>query len=166
MCPRGSRTLWAIHNAMMWVAWVLLMCVILCSARYFRHYWRKSIYIHAIFSGIVALLTVGGVIMAWKRNWDMSNKREMEMPGTYPYGPYIMHWQSYSAMFENIATFWTFGIFISGSLAWFYRRFGSYAWGTTRVLKMGKFHKYFSLVFCFFVQGLIMFAIIDNFGFT
>jgi hypothetical protein len=75
MCPRGSRTLWAIHNAMMWVAWVILMAVILCSARYFRHYWRKSIYIHTIITGLAALLTVGGVIMAWKRNWDMSNKK-------------------------------------------------------------------------------------------
>lgn len=76
-----------------------------------------------------------------------------------------MHWYKYSAMFENIATFWTFGIFISGSIAWFYRRFGKYEWGTTRVLQLGKFHKYFSLIFCFFSQGLIMFAIIDNFGF-
>jgi len=49
-----------------------LMCVILCSARYFRHYWRKSIYIHTIFSGTVAVLTVGGVIMAWVRNYQVS----------------------------------------------------------------------------------------------
>lgn len=77
-----------------------------------------------------------------------------------------MHWVSYSAMFENIATFWAFGIFISGAVAWFYRRYGNYEWGTTRVLQLGKFHKYFSLIFCFFVQGLIIFAIIDNFGFS
>ena len=155
----------------MWLGWVALMCVVLCSARYFRHYWRKSIYIHTIFSATISILTVAGVIMAWKRNWDKSTKKyndgvmvetkngmELEMP-------YIMHWRGYGAMFENIATFWTFGIFISGSVAWFYRRFGSYDWGTKRVLQIGKFHKYFSLIFCFFSQGLIIFAIIDNFGF-
>jgi len=61
--------LWAVHNFMMWLGWVALMCVILCSARYFRHYWRKSIYIHTIFGAVVALLTIAGVMMAWVRNY-------------------------------------------------------------------------------------------------
>lgn len=69
-------------------------------------------------------------------------------------------------MFENIATFLSWGLSISGMVAWFWRRYGKYEWGTTRVLKVGKFHKYFGQIFCFFIQGLIMFAIIDNFGFT
>jgi cytochrome b involved in lipid metabolism len=78
---------------------------------------------------------------------------------------YIMHWRKYSAMFENIATFYAMAISISGIIAWFTRRYGTYEWGTTFVLKLGKFHKYISLVFCFFAQGLIMFAIMDNFAF-
>jgi hypothetical protein len=69
MCPRGNRVLWAIHNFMMWLGWVAFMCVIVCSARYFRHYWRKSIYIHTIFGGVVINLTVAAVIMAWVRNY-------------------------------------------------------------------------------------------------
>lgn len=68
-------------------------------------------------------------------------------------------------MFENIASFYAIGLCISGMVAWFWRRFGNYPWRTYKVLNVGKFHRYISYIFCFFVQGLIMFAIMDNFGF-
>jgi len=68
LCPRGNRKLWAVHNFLMWLCWVVLMCFIVCSARYFRHYWRKSIYIHATFGIIIFIVTTVGVLMAWTRN--------------------------------------------------------------------------------------------------
>lgn len=82
---------------------------------------------------------------------------------------YFMHWRSWSALFENVASFYAFGLCITGAIAWFYRRYGNYGYhqyfGTTRVLQWGKFHKYISLAFCFFGQGLILFAIMDNYAY-
>lgn len=120
MCPRGSRTLWAIHNMMMWLAWVVFMCLIVCSARYFRHYWKRSIYIHASVGILIFVVTTVGVLMAWSRN-------------PMRYGTY-MHWTQWASLFENVATFLAWGLCISGMTAWFWRRYGSYEWGTTRVL--------------------------------
>ena len=68
MCPRGSRQLWAVHNFMMWMCWVAFMCLIVCSARYFRHYWKRSIYIHATVGILIFVVTTVGVLMAWSRN--------------------------------------------------------------------------------------------------
>lgn len=70
-CTRGDRTLWAVHNFIMWFAWVALMCVIICSARYFRHYWRKSIYIHATIGIVVFVISIVGPLMAWFRNYQL-----------------------------------------------------------------------------------------------
>jgi NAD(P)H-flavin reductase len=78
---------------------------------------------------------------------------------------YIMHWVKWASMFENIATFYATALCLSGMLAWFWRRFGNYPWRTTKVLNVGKFHRYISYIFCFFCQGLILFAIMDNYGF-
>ena len=71
LCPRGNRKLWAIHNAMMWVAWTLLMMTIVASARWFRQYWRRSIYIHASIGIAIFLITTVGVMMAWTRNYKL-----------------------------------------------------------------------------------------------
>lgn len=54
---------------MMWLMWVVFMGIVLSSARYFRHYWRKSIYIHATFGIIVLITTLTGASMAWARNY-------------------------------------------------------------------------------------------------
>ena len=151
LCPRGSRQLWAVHNFMMWICWVAFMCLIVCSARYFRHYWKRSIYIHATVGILIFVVTTVGVLMAWSRN-------------PMRYGQY-MYWRAWAALFENVATFMAWGLCISGMTAWFWRRYGTYEWGTTRVLQIGKIHRYSGQIFCFFVQGLIMFAIMDNFGF-
>jgi len=120
MCPRGSRTLWAIHNFMMWIAWVVFMCLIVCSARYFRHYWKRSIYIHATVGILIFVLTTVGVTMAWSRNATLTGQP--------------MHWNKWAALFENVATFLAWGLCISGMVSWFWRRYGSYEWGTTKVL--------------------------------
>jgi hypothetical protein len=77
-----------------------------------------------------------------------------------------MHWGKWSSLFENVATFLAWGICISGMVSWFYRRYGNYEWHTTQVLNIGKYHRYISQVFVIGIQGLIVFAIIDNFGFT
>lgn len=151
-CTRGERKLWAVHNFIMWLAWVALMCVIVCSARYFRHKWRKSIYIHATVGIVIFVISIVGPMMAWGRNYTMKG--------------YLMDWRKWSSLLENVASFSAWGICISGMWAWFKRRYGSYEWGTTAVLKVGKFHRYYGQIFCFALQGLIMFAIIDNFGFS
>lgn len=181
---RGNRRLWAVHNAMMWVSWVIFMLVTLCSARYFRHYWKRSIYIHTIFGITAFVVTVVASMMAWGWNYYKSSRpeypmKEMEEVGPYimdpeymmngtmytPPKPYFMHWVKYASMFENIASFYAIGLCISGMIAWFWRRYGDYPWRTTKVLNVGKFHRYVSWVFCFFVQGLILFAIMDNYGY-
>jgi hypothetical protein len=151
-CTRGDRKLWAVHNFMMWLAWVALMCVIVCSARYFRHKWRKSIYIHATIGITIFIISVVGPLMAWGQ--------------IYKTFGYFMHWNKWSSLLENVASFAAWGLCISGMWAWFKRRFGTYEWGTTFVLKIGKVHRYFGQIFCFGLQGLIIFAIIDNFGFS
>lgn len=172
---RGDRKLLAVHNFMMWAVWVVFMMVILCSARYFRHYWRKSIYIHTSFGIACFIITFVGVLMVWGRNWVHSAPGNMMNPeyppDMYPNGypadapQYFMHWVKWASLFENVATFYAFALCISGMIAWFWRRYGNYPWGTYRVLNVGKFHRYFSYVFCFFVQGLVLFAIMDNYGF-
>lgn len=120
MCPRGNRKLWAVHNFMMWLAWVVFMCLIVCSARYFRHYWKRAVQIHVFVGITIFVFTTVGVLMAWSRN-----------PARY--GTY-MHWTKWSSFFENIATFIAWGLCISGMTAWFWRRYGTYEWNTTRVL--------------------------------
>jgi hypothetical protein len=77
----------------------------------------------------------------------------------------LMHWTKWSSLLENVASFAAWGLCMSGMTAWFWRRYGTYHWGTTAVLTVGKYHRYFGQWFCFGLQGLIMFAIIDNFGF-
>ena len=119
MCPRGDRKLWAVHNFMMWWCWVFAMAITICSARYFRHYWRKSIYIHTIFGGVILVVTATAVAMAWHRNYMLSG------------GMYLAHWSKWSALFEEIASIYAFCLCLSGMLAWFYRRFGQYEWKTT-----------------------------------
>jgi len=137
----------------MWFLWVVIMAVMVCSQRYFRHYWRKAVYVHAILGITIFIVFTGFVCIPWWVNWQMSGHM------------YFANWRKWSSLFENIATFMVWGICITGMWAWFYRRYGTYEWGTTNMLNIGKFHKYVSLVFCFFVQGLILFAVIDNFGF-
>ena len=44
------------------------MCTIVCSARYFRHYWRRSIYVHVTVGIVVFVVTTVAVLMAWFRN--------------------------------------------------------------------------------------------------
>lgn len=137
----------------MWLVWVVFALVTLASARYFRQYWKRAIYIHTSVGIASFVITVVALLMAWFRNWNISGH------------VYIMYWRKYSAMFENIAGFYAIALMLSGMVAWFWRRYGNYEWGTTPVLQMGKFHRYFSHIFLFFVQGLILFAIMDNFAF-
>lgn len=54
---------------MMWIGWVFFMAIVLSSARYFRHYWKRSIYIHTTFGILVFFITLTAAIMAWGRNW-------------------------------------------------------------------------------------------------
>lgn len=39
-----------------------------------------------------------------------------------------------TSLLENIATYLAWLLCISGMVAWFYRRYGNYEWGTTLVL--------------------------------
>lgn len=120
MCPRGKRTIWAIHNFLMYFTWVVLMAFVLCTARYFRHYWRKSIYLHTSFGILAFLITTAAVPMAWYMNYKKDGR--------------LMHWEKWSSLFEEVASFYAWILTISGMVAWFYRRYGNYEWGTTRVL--------------------------------
>ena len=128
------------------------MCLIVCSARYFRHYWRRSIYIHATVGILIFVISTVAVFMAWSRNLNTVG--------------HFVSFSKWASLFENVATYLIWILCVSGMIAWFYRRYGNYEWGTTKVLAIGKFHKYFGQVLCFGIQGLVMFAIIDNFGFT
>lgn len=78
LCPRGNRKLWAVHNFLMWLSWVVLMCLIVCSARYFRHYWKRSIYIHATLGIVIFVVTTTAAMMAWTRNL---NKTKVDAAG-------------------------------------------------------------------------------------
>jgi hypothetical protein len=59
-----------------------------------------------------------------------------------------MSFSKWASLFENVATFMAWGLCISGMVAWFYRRYGTYEWGTTKVLQIGKLHKYSGIAFC------------------
>ena len=135
---RGPRIFWLVHNSTMYLCWVLFMFSILLTARYFRQYWRKSIYIHTSIGVATFFLTLGAGMIAWERNY------------TNPDKGYFMAWYKWASLLENIATFYALSVCLTGMLAWFYRRYGNYEWGTTKMLKLGKFHKYFSYVFIFF----------------
>lgn len=67
-CERGNRKLWAVHNFIMWFLWVALMALIVCSVRYFRHYWRKLIYVHVVAGLLIFFGMTAAVAMAWVRN--------------------------------------------------------------------------------------------------
>ena len=112
LCPIGGRKLWAIHNFMMWWAWVFLLAISICSARYFRHYWRKSIYIHTISGTTISIITFVAIWMAWIRIYRESGYQFMAV------------WNVWSNLFEMVATFYAYLLFLSGGLAWFYRRYG------------------------------------------
>lgn len=135
---RGPRIFWLVHNSTMYLCWVIFMFTILLTARYFRQYWRKSIYIHTSIGIATFLLTLGAALIAWERNY------------TNPDKGYFMTWYKWASLLENVATFYALAVCLTGMTAWFYRRYGTYEWGTTKVLKLGKFHKYFSYVFIFF----------------
>ena len=51
-------------------------------------------------------------------------------------------------------------------VAYYFRRYGKYDWNTKLVLKLLDVHRWFGRVFVIGLQGLIVFAIIDNFGFN
>lgn len=144
---RGERKLWAIHNFMMWFLWVALMATIICSVRYFRHYWRKLIYVHVIAGIVIFFAMTAAVIMAWVRLGGMDFKQ-------------------WPAFLENVATFIGWWVCISGFTAWYWRKYLTYEWGTLKMLNALNIHRWSARIFCIGVQGLIMFAIIDNYGFT
>ncbi len=54
-----------------------------------------------------------------------------------------MSFNKWASLFENVATYMAWILCISGMIAWFYRRYGTYEWGTTKVLAIGKYHRYF-----------------------
>ena len=131
----------------MWLCWVVLMASIVSSSRYFRHYWRNSHFIHACIGVSVFVIMTLAVIAAWIRLGGM-------------------HFDKWSSILENVSTFLVWVLCVAGMAAYYYRRYGTYPWGTTSVLNLINFHKWFGRVFCIGVQGLIIFAIIDNFGFN
>lgn len=159
MCPRGNRRLWAVHNFIMWISWTVFSLIIAASARWFRQYWKRAVYVHTCLGIFTFVIVLAGLFMAWQRNYKLS----MEMYG--PSGAYFMHWNKWSALWENVAGFYAIALCLSGMVAWFWRRYGTYEWGTTRVLQAGKFHRYFSWIFIIFAQGLVLFAIMDNYAF-
>ena len=77
-----------------------------------------------------------------------------------------MHFTKWSSFLENVATFLAWILCIGGMIGYYYRRFGSYPWGTTKVLNLLNLHRVFGRIYVISIQGLIIFAIIDNFGFT
>jgi len=68
-------------------------------------------------------------------------------------------------MLENIAEFIAWALCIFGLVAYFFRRFGNYEWNTKLALKLISGHKWFGRVYVIGLQGLITYAIMDNFGF-
>lgn len=120
---------------------------IVSTSRYGRHYWRNSVFIHAFIGTVIFVVTTVAVVMAWIR-----------IKG--------MHFSKWSSFLENVATFLAWILCIGGMIAYYYRRFGNYPWGTTKVLNLLNLHRVFGRIYVISIQGLIIFAIIDNFGFT
>ena len=75
-----------------------------------------------------------------------------------------MSFRKISSSLENLATFAAWFISLSGIGSLFYRRFGRYEWKSGAMLFAIKLHKIFGRVYCFLIQGLIFYAIIENFG--
>ena len=139
--------MWAVHNFMMWLAWVFLSGAIIFTSRYGKQYWRNSVFIHAVIGvGIFAITTVGG-IMAWVRLGGMA-------------------FNKWTSLLENVSVYLAWGLCLCGMVAYYFRRYGKYDWNTKLVLKLLDVHRWFGRVFVIGLQGLIMFAIIDNFGFS
>ena len=49
----------------MWFAWFALTIVLIATTRYFRHYWRRAIYIHVTMGISIFIFTTVGAFMAW-----------------------------------------------------------------------------------------------------
>lgn len=112
LCRGKSRILFALHNFIMWFIWVVGFFIILCSARYFRQYWKRSIYIHTTFGLILFAVFIAGMVFIRKLTFDK-------------YGQFAML-TVWSSLLENIVTVLAYFIFFSGMISWFYRRYGNY----------------------------------------
>ena len=131
---------------MMWVSWVFLMGVIVFTSRYGKKYWRNSVFIHAIIGTFIFVLRLGAGLMAWGRLGGMV-------------------FDKWTSLRENVAIFLSWGLCIGGMVAYYFRRFGKYEWNTKLALKFVEAHRWFGRFYVVGLQGLIIFAIIDNFGF-
>jgi hypothetical protein len=131
----------------MWISWVALMAFIVFTSRYGKKYWRNSVFIHACFGTVIFVLTLVGGIMAWVRIGGMA-------------------FDKWTSLLENIAIYLSWGLCIGGMIAYYFRRFGKYEWNTKLALKLVEAHRWFGRIYVFGLQGLIIFAIIDNFGFS
>lgn len=130
----------------MWLAWVFLTGSIIFTSRYGKKYWRNSVFIHATIGIGIFVITTAAGIMAWVRLGGMA-------------------FDKWTSLLENVAIYLAWGLCICGIVAYYFRRYGSYEWNTKLVLNLLNFHRWFGRVFVIGLQGLIMFAIIDNFGF-
>ena len=114
----------------MWFLWVVLMATIICSVRYFRHYWRKLIYVH-VFAGIAVFFAITtAALMAWIRLGHMD-------------------YSAWPPLLENVATFIGWFVCITGFTAWFWRKYLTYEWGTLKMLNYLNIHKWSARIFCF-----------------
>lgn len=109
-------------------------------------------FIHATFGMVIFALTVGGPIIAWIRKKETTG--------------HALSFNTWPSLIENVATFTAWCLCICGMVAYFYRRFGKYEWNTKLALKLVEAHRWFGRIFVVGIQGLVMFAIIDNFGFN
>lgn len=76
-----------------------------------------------------------------------------------------MNYRDWPSLLENVAEFLAWALCICGMVAYYFRRYGKYEWNTKLVLTLLSAHRWFGRVYCIGLQGLIMFAIMDNFGF-
>lgn len=130
----------------MWLAWVVLTGGIIFTSRYGKKYWRNSVFIHAAVGIGIFVIATGAGIMAWIRLHGMT-------------------FDKWTGFLENVAIFLAWGLCLCGMVAYYFRRYGSYDWNTKLALKLVDIHRWFGRVYVIGLQGLIMFAIIDNFGF-
>jgi Cytochrome b5-like Heme/Steroid binding domain len=136
----------------MWFMWVALMMTIVVTVRYYKHYWRRLIWVHVITGTLIMLVTTAAALMAWIR----LKKR----------AGHFMNFSDWPSLLENVATYIAWLVSITGLVGFFYRYCGKYEWGTLRMQKIMDFHKLVARIFVIGVQGLITMAIMDNFGFT
>ncbi len=85
-------------------------------------------FIHATIGIAIFVITTIAVTMAWVRLGGM-------------------HFDKWTSLLENVATYIAWLLCVSGMVAYFFKRYGSYEWNTKLVLNFLNLHRWFGRVY-------------------